>query len=70
MDMAALDWLNSNVNLYPGVEIGWRDGSAMKTYVRQAKSGAITKILNEHFFQHPLEAKLRARGVAKASGDT
>lgn len=70
MDTAALDWLKFNVNLYPGIQIGWRDGSAMKTYVRHAKSGAITKILNEHFFQHPLEAKPRARGVVKASGDT
>lgn len=62
MDSAALAWLKSNAKLYPKAQIGWRDGSAMKTYVRNAKSGAIMKILNEHFFQHPLEATPRVRG--------
>jgi hypothetical protein len=38
----------------PRFEIAWRDGDAVRAYLGLAKSAAITKIMNEHYFRHPL----------------
>lgn len=65
MEPDALSWLTANRSVHSGVQIAWRDGAGMKEYARKAKSTAITKILNEHFFRHPLVAAAR-RGSANA----
>lgn len=38
----------------PGFETAWRDGDAVRAYTGLAKSAAITRIMNEHYFRHPL----------------
>jgi hypothetical protein len=38
----------------PRFETAWRNGDAVRAYTAQAKSAAITKIMNEHYFRHPL----------------
>jgi hypothetical protein len=53
----ALSWLEKNAQSQPDFELGWRDGAAVRTYAGRAKSAAIAKILNEHFYQKPLSIK-------------
>jgi hypothetical protein len=38
----------------PRFDIAWKDGAAVRAYTGQAKSAAISKIMNEHYFRHPL----------------
>lgn len=40
----------------PRFETACRDGAAVRAYTARAKSAAITKIMNEHYFRHPLVA--------------
>lgn len=61
IDPEAFLWLKQNSQRYPDCEVGWRDGGAMKQYAKRAKSAAITAILNEHFFLHPLVAKPKGK---------
>ena len=35
-------------------EIDWKDGAAVREYVKAIKAHGIRKILNEHYFEHPL----------------
>lgn len=35
-------------------EIGWKDGTAMADYSKKIKAPGIRKILDEHYFKHPL----------------
>lgn len=39
-------------------EIGWRDGTAVREYAKQLKAIGIRKILDEHYFNHPLKKQL------------
>ncbi|GEM_PF-240376 len=34
--------------------IGWRDGGAVREYVRELKSPGLMKMLDDHYFRHPL----------------
>ncbi len=54
-----LNWLKNLVHP-DDCTIGWKDGEAMKTYVDKAQSASIRKMLNEHYFRHPL-----ARSIAR-----
>jgi hypothetical protein len=38
----------------PDYATAWRDGEAVKDYVDEAKTPSIRKIMNEHYFRHPL----------------
>jgi hypothetical protein len=49
-------------------ETAWRDGDAVRTYMGQARSAAISKIMNEHYFRHPL-ARLAARPARPPKDD-
>jgi len=57
----ALDWLKSQKLTVPGSIHGWKDGGALKDYARKSQSAAIRKILNEHYFNHPLAKAARNR---------
>jgi hypothetical protein len=35
-------------------EVAWKDGSAVRDYAKQLKASGIRKILNEHYFSHPI----------------
>lgn len=49
----AATWLAAQTQ-DPRFETAWRDGVAVRAYTARAKSAAITKIMNEHYFRHPL----------------
>lgn len=66
LDPDAAEWLTKNAQHQPDFELGWRDGSSLRTYAAGAKSQAISKMLNEHFYQHPL-AKQGSRRAKKAT---
>lgn len=51
-------WLNKQVCDFDGYSVSWRDGTKIKKYAKKAKASSIRKILNEHYFKHPL-VKLR-----------
>lgn len=53
-DQRAVDWLKTQPTTFAGYSIGWRDGSDMKSYAAKARSSSVRKILNEHYFHHPL----------------
>jgi hypothetical protein len=40
-------------------EVAWKDGSAVRDYAKGLKAAGIRKILNEHYFSHPI-ARLSA----------
>ncbi|MDO9461971.1 MAG: hypothetical protein Q7N95_17880 [Alphaproteobacteria bacterium] len=48
-----LSWLNS-LPVPDDYTVGWKDGEGMKVYAAKAQSPSIRKILNEHYFRHPL----------------
>ena len=35
-------------------QIGWKDGSSVREYANQIKAPSIRKMLDEHYFKHPL----------------
>ena len=39
------------------IEIGWRDGTQVRNYAKQASRKAILDTLDEHYFKHPLSDK-------------
>jgi hypothetical protein len=54
---AAANWLSMQNCDFESYTVGWKDGAALKRYAGNAKSGGISKILNEHYFLHPLAAQ-------------
>lgn len=50
-------WLKAQATDFHWFTLGWKDGQALKDYAAKAKSASIRKVLNEHYFKHPL-AKL------------
>jgi hypothetical protein len=51
--------------------VSWKDGPALKEYLRTAKSGVIAKIMDEHYFRHPLAKIVRpAVGLASDPGES
>ncbi len=44
-------------------KISWRDGAGVKGYARKAAPAAIRKILNEHYFAHPLAKATKPQRV-------
>lgn len=36
-------------------EVAWKDSTAIKQYSQRIRAGGIRKILNEHYFNHPLQ---------------
>jgi hypothetical protein len=51
---AALSWLLQQPLPEGPHLVSWKDGRALKTYVKEARSGVISKIMDEHYFHHPL----------------
>jgi hypothetical protein len=41
--------------------VSWKDGVLLKDYVRTSGSGVIGKIMDEHYFRHPLTSIVRGR---------
>ena len=35
-------------------EVDWKDGTAVRDYAREMKASGVRKILNEHYFSHPI----------------
>lgn len=56
-DDDAEKWLKKQKRKFAGYSVGWKNGKKMQSYARKAQSSSIRKILNEHYFKHPL-AKL------------
>jgi hypothetical protein len=52
----ALDLLKDARGKTTKYEIAWRDGSAVRAYAAQMDAPGIRKILDEHYFKHPLKA--------------
>lgn len=46
-------WLNSQP-VHPDYETAFRDGEFIKRYVDKARAPSIRKIMNDHYFRHPL----------------
>lgn len=65
----ALAWLQAQSTVFPKHSIGWKQGDALKEYAKDASSAAIRKILNEHYFLHPM-AKVKARRKKKNAAIT
>tara|TARA_R110000772_G_scaffold64081_1_gene143264 strand:- start:2662 stop:3822 length:1161 start_codon:yes stop_codon:yes gene_type:complete len=61
----AISWLQKQNTDFGAFTVGWKDGEALKSYAKQAKSGAIRKVLKEHYFLHPLSKIAKAN---KTSG--
>lgn len=61
IDPDALAWLKANAQSTSEFELGWRGGPELRKYAGGAKSAAISKILNEHFYQKPLAKKKTSR---------
>lgn len=69
----ALGWLQAQSNEFPKHSLGWKQGDALKEYAKKAKSAAIRKTLNEHYFLHPMarmqtrrqQNSVSSRGVAE-----
>ncbi len=55
----ALQWLENQQLEFDRHSVGWRDGKSMKKYAQKAKSASVRKILNEHYFLHPLAKRSR-----------
>lgn len=53
-DAKALEWLTSKDTEFGAYSVGWKDGEMLKEYAKEASSGTIRKMLNEHYFLHPL----------------
>jgi hypothetical protein len=49
-------------------QVAWRDGDSIRQYAGGIKESGIVKILNEHYFNHPL-ADLSAVGVIEQGGE-
>lgn len=62
-DEDARSWLEAQPKVYDLHTVDWKDGAALRSYARNAKTGAVRKILKEHYFTHPL-AKLAKRKSA------
>jgi hypothetical protein len=65
---SALEWLERQTTDFGEFSVGWKDGTALKRYAAKAQSGVITKILNEHYFLHPL-SKLAKRQKSRKYAD-
>lgn len=61
---AAADWLGRQITDFGDHSVGWKDGTALKAYAAKSRSGAIKKILNEHYFLHPLSKLAKAKKSA------
>jgi hypothetical protein len=58
---AAIALLNDAKARTRKYKIGWRDGAGVKEYAREAASPGIRKILDEHYFAHPLAKPAKPR---------
>ena len=43
-------------------QIDWKDGDGVRKYVAELKETYITKILDEHYFRHPVSRVLASPG--------
>jgi hypothetical protein len=66
-DPGALTLLEDAQRRIRKYEIAWKDGAAVRDYARGMKSSAMRKILNEHYFSHPV-AELQAVPPAGKGG--
>lgn len=53
LDEAVSTWLASQPPS-PDYQTTWRDGEAVKDYLDKAQTPSIRRIMNEHYFRHPL----------------
>lgn len=51
---AAQAWLSVQPPLEGPHILGWKDGEALKTYVRSGGSATISRIMDQHYFRNPL----------------
>lgn len=51
---AAQSWLQAQPPLAAPYTAGWKGYDELLEYTRSAKSGSISKIMNDHYFRHPL----------------
>ena len=54
IDPRALERMEIQNTGSEGFSVGWKDGAVLKEYAKKAESSAIRKMLNEHYFRHPL----------------
>ena len=50
----AWDWLEQQSKNCGGYSVDWKDGISLREYAKQGNSSTVRKILNEHYFHHPL----------------
>jgi len=61
----AVEWLEAHP-LTQDYAIGWKDGNGMKAYAEKASSPSIRRVMQEHYFHHPL-AKIAAQVAREAA---
>ena len=50
----ARDWLEQQSKNCEGYNVDWKDGNSLREYAKQGNSSTVRKMLNEHYFHHPL----------------
>jgi hypothetical protein len=65
---AALAWLQAQPTLTQPHRFDWKGYEELLEYTRSAKSAVISKIMNDHYFRHPL-VDLPQRQTAAESGE-
>jgi len=53
-DVEAVDFMKKAVAKTSKYDIAWKDGAAVREYAKLIKAPGIRKILDEHYFEHPL----------------
>ncbi len=56
---SALKWLKKQQLDFESYSLGWLDGKGLKAYADKAKQASLRKILNEHYFRHPMAEAAR-----------
>jgi hypothetical protein len=64
----ALACLESEKPKRTRTQIDWKDGTAIHLMAKTAKEKAIGKVLDEHFFKHPLRGDLYKWPKPKITG--
>jgi hypothetical protein len=62
----ALDMLSEAAARTKKYQIAWKDGQAVRKFARRMTAPGIVKILNEHYFSHPLGEARRPSGARRA----
>jgi hypothetical protein len=70
-DPDALTFMEQAAGATKKYAIGWKDGPAVRKYAAQIKRSSVLKVLDEHFFNHPLTrvARRYPRGDDEIASD-